>query len=334
MRLFSIIVPVYNRPHEIDELLESLTHQRYKNFEVIVVEDGSSISSQEWVEKYKDKMKIQYFYISNVRQGFARNYGFSKANGDYFIVFDSDCIIPENYLEEVHKNLTTHKWDAFGGPDAAHPKFNPTQKAISYSMTSPFTTGGIRGNKKQMDTYYPRSFNLGISREVWEKTGGFKWTSGSEDIEFSRRIYSLGFKVGLIPEALVYHKRRSTFGLFYKQLNGFGGGRIKLYRHFPDQLKLVHFFPAIFTLGILFTVLCGIFSFLMPESTFQNIVYRLFSISGFAYLLWSILIMVHSSILNKSLYIGILSLIAAYVQLVGYGVGFLNTAFSSKYKTT
>lgn len=331
--LYSIIVPVYNRPQEIEELLESLTFQTFKNFEVIVVEDGSSLSSELQVKKYQEILDIKYYSIPNGGAGFARNFGFTKATGDYYIIFDSDCIIPELYLETVDKNLQITNWDAFGGPDAAHPKFNPIQKAISYAMTSPFTTGGIRGNKKHMGKYHPRSFNLGVKKEVIEHVGGFKWTRCAEDIEFSRRIYEHGFQVGLIPDALVYHKRRSTFGQFYKQLRIFGEGRIKLFRHFPDQLEIVHFFPAVFFLGLLFIILSGALIFLLPQAILPDFLVQLFSITSFCYIIWMLGVFIHSSVSNKSLYIGVLSLCASFVQLTGYAVGFLKTALSNKYKS-
>ena len=250
---FSIIIPLYNRPQEIDELLATLTKQTYTQFEVLVIEDGSVIDAQSIVEKYKNKLDISYYVKPNEGQGFTRNYGFARAKGDYFVVFDSDCLIPDDYLEIVRTYLFEHKLDAYGGPDAAHESFTPIQKAISYSMTSPFTTGGIRGNKNHIGQFHPRSFNMGISREVWENTGGFILTRLGEDVEFSIRIQSLGFKIGLIPSAIVYHKRRTSFIQFYRQLHFFGRARINIYKHFPTELKLVHFFPAAFTFFAIFS---------------------------------------------------------------------------------
>ncbi len=244
---FSIIIPLYNRPQEIDELLNTLTQQTYMQFEVLVIEDGSVKDAKAIVEKYSNALDIHYYFKPNAGQGFARNYGFERAKGDYFMVFDSDCLIPKDYLETVRDYLFEHKLDAYGGPDAAHQSFTPVQKAISYAMTSPFTTGGIRGNAKHIGQFHPRSFNMGVSREVWEKVGGYILTRLGEDIEYSIRIHEAGFKIGLIPAAKVYHKRRTSFAQFYKQLHFFGRARINIYKHFPAELKLMHFFPAVFT---------------------------------------------------------------------------------------
>src|SRR5882757_5225810 len=257
---FSIIIPLYNRPHEIKELLESLTLQTYKQFEVLIIEDGSVNDAEQIVQSFSVILDVSYYVKPNSGQGFSRNYGFERAKGDYFIIFDSACLIPPNYLQIVKDSLTKNWLDAYGGPDEAHPSFTPTQKAISYSMTSPFTTGGIRGNKKGIGQFHPRSFNMGISRQVWEKAGGFIITRLAEDIEYSIRIHSLGFKIGLIPEAIVYHNRRTDFVKFYKQLHFFGRARINIYKFFPGQLKLVHFFPTVFTLGLIFTVIANVFN--------------------------------------------------------------------------
>src|SRR6195952_3148711 len=251
---FSIIIPLYNRPQEIKELLETLTRQTYKNFEVLVIEDGSVDDAEEIIKSFAGQLDIKYYVKENGGQGFARNFAFERANGDYFIIFDSDCLIPDDYLEIVNNSLAEDWLDAYGGPDAAHPSFTPTQKAISYSMTSPFTTGGIRGNKKGIGQFHPRSFNMGMSRQVWEKAGGFIITRLAEDLEYSIRIHSMGFKIGLICDAKVYHKRRTNFLQFYKQLHFFGRARINVYKFFPSQLKAVHFFPAVFTLFVIFTL--------------------------------------------------------------------------------
>lgn len=309
---FSIIIPLYNRPQEIDELLYTLTIQTYTQFEVLVIEDGSKIDAREIVEGYRDKLDIRYYVKENEGQGFTRNYAFKLAKGDYFIIFDSDCLIPANYLEVVQCHLLQHQLDAYGGPDAAHSSFSPVQKAISYSMTSPFTTGGIRGNKKRIGgTFHPRSFNMGISRQVWEATGGFILTRLGEDIEFSIRIQSLGFKTGLIPEAVVYHKRRTNFQQFYKQLHFFGRARINIYKFFPSQLKLVHFFPALFTLFLIFTALANALSF------------RVASVCNFFIALYILLVFFHSWNVNKSAKVAFLSIISAFVQLIAYGFGFM-----------
>ena len=308
---FSIVIPLYNRPQEIDELLETLTQQSYLQFEVLVIEDGSVNDAKAIVEKYANALDIHYYFKPNAGQGFARNYGFERAKGDYFVVFDSDCLIPKDYLETVRDYLFEHKLDAYGGPDAAHQSFTPVQKAISYAMTSPFTTGGIRGNAKHIGQFHPRSFNMGVSREVWERVGGYILTRLGEDIEYSIRIHESGFKIGLIPGAKVYHKRRTSFAQFYKQLHFFGRARINIYKHFPSELKLVHFFPAVFTCGVFFTLLINIFY------------WPLALVCNFLRLVYFLLIFFHAWQVNKSLKVAFLSIIAAFIQLFAYGMGFI-----------
>ena len=308
---FSIIIPLYNRPQEIDELLHTLTQQTYTQFQVLIIEDGSTIDAQDVILTYGDKLDIKYLSKANGGQGFARNFGFEYADGDYFIIFDSDCLIPPDYLEIVKNYLLEHQLDAYGGPDGSHPSFTAVQKAISYSMTSPFTTGGIRGNKKHIGQFHPRSFNMGISREVWERTKGFKLTRLGEDIEFSIRIQSLGFKIGLIPDAIVYHKRRTNFIQFYKQLHFFGRARINIYKHFPSELKLVHFFPALFTL------------FLLASLVLNAIKNPLAEVCNTLIAIFILLIFFHSWKVNKSAKVAFLSIAASFVQLTAYGMGFM-----------
>ncbi len=308
---FSIIIPLYNRPQEIKELLESLTRQTYGQFEVLVIEDGSVKDAKDIVAGFAGQLDIHYYFKPNEGQGFSRNFGFERARGEYFIIFDSDCLIPENYLEVVNHRLQTDYLDAYGGPDDAHVSFTDMQKAISYSMTSPFTTGGIRGNKKGIGQFHPRSFNMGVSRQVWEKVGGFIITRLGEDIEYSIRIHTAGFKIGLIPEAKVYHKRRTSYEQFYKQLHFFGRARINIYKFFPSELKLVHFFPAVFTLGLIFTVIANLLGW--GIAVLGNVVLALFTL----------LIFFHSWYKNKSLKVAFLSVGAAFIQLVAYGLGFM-----------
>ena len=308
---FSIIIPLYNRPLEIDELLYTLTQQTYLHFEVLVIEDGSKISAKQIVDSYADKLAISYYYKENAGQGFARNFGFEHAKGDYFVVFDSDCLIPIDYLEIVKNYLLEHQLDAYGGPDGAHSSFTAIQKAISYSMTSPFTTGGIRGNKKHIGQFHPRSFNMGISREVWERTGGFLLTRLGEDIEFSIRIHSMGFKIGLIPDAIVYHKRRTDLIQFYKQLHFFGRARINIYKHFPSELKVVHFFPSLFTLFLGLSLIFNVFNH--PLADLCNTLLAIYIL----------LIFFHSWNINKSAKVAFLSIAASFVQLSAYGLGFM-----------
>ncbi|WP_158826671.1 glycosyltransferase [Mucilaginibacter lacusdianchii] len=308
---FSIIIPLYNRPQEIKELLESLTHQTYKQFEVLVIEDGSVNDAKDIVTGFMHQLDLHYYVKTNEGQGFTRNFGFERAKGDYFIIFDSDILVPENYLEVVNHRLTTDYLDAYGGPDDAHPSFTPMQKAISYSMTSPFTTGGIRGNKKGIGQFHPRSFNMGVSRQVWQKVGGFIITRLGEDIEYSIRIHTADFKIGLIPEAKVYHKRRTSYQQFYKQLHFFGRSRINIYKFFPSELKAVHFFPAVFTLGLLFTVIANLLR------------WRIAVLGNLILIIFTVLIFFHSWYKNKSLKVAFLSIGAAFIQLTAYGLGFM-----------
>lgn len=309
---FSVIIPLYNRPQEIKELLETLTLQTYKQFEVLVIEDGSTNDAADIVNSFKDQLDLHYYVKENAGQGFARNFAFERAKGDYFVIFDSDCLIPHNYFEIVNNSLASNWLDAYGGPDAAHESFTPTQKAISYAMTSPFTTGGIRGNKKAIGgQFHPRSFNMGISRAAWQKAGGFKITRLAEDIEYSIRIHSLGFKIGLIPEAKVYHKRRTNFSQFYKQLHFFGRARINVFKFFPETLKAVHFFPAAFTLFVIFLAVFNILN------------YGIAVLGNFVLLVYLLLIFFHAWWKNKSLKIAFLSVTASFIQLTAYGLGFM-----------
>lgn len=309
--VFSIIIPLYNRPQEIKELLDTLTRQTYKQFEVLVIEDGSVNDAEEIVKGFSDRLNLKYYKKANEGQGFTRNFGFERANGDYFVIFDSDCLIPEDYLQIVNDSLQASWLDAYGGPDDAHPSFTPVQKAISYSMTSPFTTGGIRGNKKGIGQFHPRSFNMGISRQVWQKAGGFIITRSGEDIEYSIRIHSMGYKIGLIPDAKVYHKRRTDFLKFYKQLHFFGRARINVYKFFPGELKAVHFFPALFTLFVAFSLIANIF--ILPIAQLCDILL----------IIYVLLIFFHSWWKNRSLKVAFLSIIAAFTQLIAYGLGFM-----------
>ena len=309
MSFYSVVVPVYNRPREVKELLASLAVQTFKNFEVLLIEDGSEFKCDEVAKSFSHQLDIQYFYKENEGQGFARNYGFERAKGEYFIVFDSDCILPEHYFEAVNLFLNEHKVDAFGGPDRAHSSFSILQKAISYSMTSPFTTGGIRGRKNSLGTFHPRSFNMGISRAVFEKTGGYRITRMGEDIEFSIRILREGFDSRLIPQAFVYHKRRTSLKQFYKQLHFFGRARVNVNRFHPGELKLLHALPAFFVLGLLI----GVTSYLWWSSLFIAFISFLST-----YLL---VIGVHATVINKDFKIGLLSIVTSFTQLFGYGMG-------------
>jgi glycosyltransferase involved in cell wall biosynthesis len=311
MRFYSIIIPVYDRPNEINELLNSLVIQSYKNFEVIVIEDGSTVKADKIIPKFQNQLSIRYFWKENSGQGFTRNFGYEHAKGDYFLVFDSDCIIPPDYLQIVENYLNHNYLDAFGGPDSADSSFTWLQRAINFSMTSIITTGGIRGNKSSLMSFTPRSFNMGISPEVFRKTGGYILPRMGEDIEFSLRIRKNNFKVGLIPEAFVFHKRRTNFLQFFRQLHFFGRGRINIYRFHPESLKIAHFFPAIFVLGII-TALLSLFT--APIIAI---------VSAYFYASYFILIFVLSLIKTSNPVIALLSMPAAFIQLTAYGIGFI-----------
>jgi glycosyltransferase involved in cell wall biosynthesis len=312
---FSVIIPVFNRPDEIEELLESLAHQTDKGFEVLVVEDGSAVPCEEVCKNYESQLTLRYFFKPNSGRSETRNYGMERAAGNYFVIYDSDCIIPLTYFEIVRKALTKNYVDCYGGPDNADHSFSNMQKAINYSMTSLMTTGGIRGATKQKEKYSPRSFNMGISREVFEKTGGYKNMIG-EDIDLSIRIKAVGFKTTLIKEAYVFHKRRISVKKFYKQVNTFGKGRVLLHRLHKGSLKAVHTFPMFFVLGN--------FALTLLSIIFLNSLFLL-PITGYILALF-----VESFIKNKSVIIAFMSIITSYVQLFGYGLGFLGELFSGK----
>lgn len=303
---YSIIIPVYNRPDEVDELLQSLLNQRFKDFEVLVVEDGSSIPCLSIIEKYKEHLDLKYYQKTNSGPGQSRNYGAERSQGEYLIILDSDCILPEDYLDAIEAELNIAPADAFGGPDRAHDSFTDIQKAINYSMTSFFTTGGIRGGKKKMDKFYPRSFNMGVKREVYQALGGFSKMRFGEDIDFSIRIFKAGYSCRLFPCAWVYHKRRTDLKKFFKQVHNSGIARINLYKKYPESLKVVHLLPAIFTLGVVL-LLIG-----TPFCLFSSL----------PLILYALLVCIDSAYRNRSLRIGLYSVAASFIQLIGYGTGF------------
>lgn len=324
---FSIIIPVFNRPEETEELLESLTRQTNKDFEVIIVEDGSSISSKEVCNRYVGKLDLKYLEKQNSGPGQSRNYGAEKAKGKWIIVLDSDVVLPTGYIQAVADELKQQPTDAFGGPDAAHESFTDVQKAISYSMTSFCTTGGIRGGKKKLDKFYPRSFNMGIRRNIYLQLGGFSNMRFGEDIDFSIRIFKAGFSCRLFPEAWVWHKRRTDFRKFWRQVFNSGIARINLYKKYPDSLKAVHLLPMLFTLFTFFQGFLLIMAFMAgtilgPEVD-PPIGLFLGLLALFPTLIFSMIVCTDSTIRNKSLHIGLLSIRAAYTQLLGYGCGYL-----------
>lgn len=291
----------------MEELLQSLVGQSDSGFDVVVVDDGSTKKSENIVDKYKEKLSIQYIFKENSGPGDSRNIGCKRAQSNFFIFFDSDCIIPSEYIKSLKKELKDVQ--AYGGPDREHPSFTPIQKGISYSMTSFFTTGGIRGNKKSIERFHPRSFNMGYSREVFERTGGFSKLRFGEDIDLSIRIVENGFKTKLIPECYVYHKRRTNFKKFFKQVFNSGIARINLFKRHPKSLKLVHFFPAAFVVYQLLSI---------PHAIYWSEIWVLYP--TFLYLL---LILLDATIRFKNPWIGLLSVWASIVQLFGYGLGFI-----------
>ena len=306
---YSFIVPVYNRPDEVDELLESLEGQTLKDFEVVVVEDGSDKPCKDVCDRHADVLDIHYYIKPNSGPGQSRNYGAERAGGEYLIVLDSDVVLPEGYLAAVDKELQEAPADAFGGPGGGHPSFTDTQKAISYSMTSFYTTGGIRGGNKKLDKFYPRSFNMGIRRETYMSLGGFSRMRFGEDIDFSIRIFKAGCRCRLFPEAWVWHKRRTDFRKFWRQVYNSGIARINLYKKYPESLKIVHLLPMVFTVGVAYLLLLAAIGFL----------WALLPLA-----LYAAAIFLDSSTVNRSLVVGALSVVSAFVQLLGYGCGFIN----------
>lgn len=305
-RLFSVIVPVFNRPDEISDLLASLASQSDSGFETVIVEDGSTIPCREQCEAYAGRLSLKYFYKDNKGRSIARNYGMDRAGGDYFIFVDSDCILPPDYIGRLRQALGETPADCFGGPDAAHESFTDTQKAINYSMTSFLTTGGIRGGKVHMEKFTPRTFNMGFSRQVYEKVGGFR-EMFSEDIDMSTRIRLAGFSVMLFPDVAVYHKRRVDFRKFWRQVHVFGMSRITLQLLYPGSMKAVHWLPALFVIGAVAMI---VWAFFWKWALVPLLIYIL------ALWIWGM-------ISTRSVKIGTMGVGAAMVQLCGYGTGFI-----------
>ena len=309
--LFSLIIPVYNRPEEVDELLESLSQQDYTgNFEVVIIEDGSLLRCDDVVRKYAGKLHLSYCYKENSGPGDSRNYGMKKAKGDYFIIFDSDCIIPPNYLTEVSNALAANYVDCFGGPDKALDSFSDIQKAINFAMTSFLTTGGIRGGSEKIDKFQPRSFNMGLSRKAFEASKGFGNIHPGEDPDLSIRLWNLGFETRLFSKAFVYHKRRIDWAKFTIQVNKFGKARPILNSWYPQYSKLTFFFPTVFIIGFAFALVLLVFNY--------DLLLQL-------YFVYFVALFLVSSYQNKSFKIGLLSIKAVWKQFYGYGTGFLES---------
>lgn len=306
---FSFIIPVYNRPQEIKELLDSFVNLNYKDpFEIVIIEDGSTNTSEQIAKSFKTKLKISYYFKENSGPGDSRNYGMARAKGNYFIILDSDCILPKKYLNFVEDSLTMDFTPCFGGPDAAHPNFTNLQKAINFSMTSFITTGGIRGGKKNNKSFEPRSFNMGISKEAFERSGGFGNIHPGEDPDLSLRLRKLGYMTKLIPEAFVYHKRRISWSKFYSQVYKFGLVRPILNKWHKEASKITYWFPMAFTLGLFvaFVLLVLGYRFLI-----------------FVYTAYFLLVFMVSLIKTKNLVVSIMSVFAMLVQFIGYGSGFM-----------
>ena len=309
--LFSLIIPVYNRPEEVDELLESLSQSDYNEiFEIVIVEDGSTLRCQDVAQKYGDKLDISYYYKENSGPGDSRNYGMKKARGDYFIIFDSDCIIPRQYLSEVEKALKQNYVDCFGGPDKALDSFSDIQKAINFAMTSFLTTGGIRGGSEKIDKFQPRSFNMGLSLKAFEASQGFGNIHPGEDPDLSIRLWNLGFETKLFPNAFVYHKRRIDWDKFSVQVNKFGKARPILNSWYPKYNKITFFFPSVFLIGFIVALIALVFN--------DDLLLKM-------YFLYFLVLFLVSTYQNKSLKIGYLSLIAVWKQFYGYGLGFMES---------
>ncbi|MCF4100937.1 glycosyltransferase [Gillisia sp. M10.2A] len=313
---YSFVIPVYNRPDEIRELLSSMLDLKFSRaFEVVIIEDGSTLSSEEIVKEFQGLLQISYYFKPNSGPGDSRNYGMRKAQGNYFLILDSDVILPENYLEEVDSFLAARFCDCFGGPDAAHNSFTPLQKAINYSMTSLFTTGGIRGKEQAVDKFQPRSFNMGLSKKAFEASGGFGLIHPGEDPDLSLRLQKLGFDTVLIPKAVVFHKRRIDWNKFYIQVNKFGMVRPILNDWHPGSGKLTYWFPTLFSLGLILALLLTIVGNTLLIG---------------CYIFYFVVIGIDAGIKNKSLYIGFAAIMATFIQFLGYGYGFLNSVWKLK----
>ncbi len=314
-----MIIPVYNRPQEMDELMSSIANQDYKGFaEVVIVEDGSTLKSDCVIEKYKRQLTIKYYEKENSGPGASRNYGMARAKGDYFIILDSDVILPKHYLTKVNEQLKKYYTDGFGGPDAAHSNFTPLQKAINYSMTSFLTTGGIRGKRKGIGRFQPRSFNMGISRKAFKVTNGFSDVRVGEDIDFTFRLWEAGFETQLIQEAFVYHKRRNTIKNFFKQTYAFGMARAKLNNRYPKEAKWIYWLPALFIIGIDISMLFFLLGY-----------WQFITFYGFYF----IAIFLTATVENKNLKVGFLSMITSLIQFLGYSLGFLVSQIFTKNNT-
>ncbi|SEJ46894.1 Glycosyltransferase, catalytic subunit of cellulose synthase and poly-beta-1,6-N-acetylglucosamine synthase [Cyclobacterium xiamenense] len=305
---FSVIVPVYNRPAEIRELLESLYRQTYTDFEVLIVEDGSSLTCADVVADYREKLDLRYHFQANTGQGFARNKGMELAEGDYFVFFDSDCILPPGYMDALEQAIQTRGLQAHGGPDDADDTFSAWQKAMNFSLTSFWTTGGIRGKMKNPAKYQARGYNMGFSREIYERLGGFVHANMAEDIEMSLRIKKAGFRLELVEKALVYHRRKNTLKSFLRQSFQFGRNRVFIRRFHPEAVKAVHLLPVFFLLGLLFL---PVLALIAPQAALVMVL---------GILAWTLLVFFSAF---ENLRVASYAVLTSYGQLLGYGMGIL-----------
>jgi glycosyltransferase involved in cell wall biosynthesis len=311
---FSFIVPVYNRPDEVEELLKSfLNLEGHCTFEIVIVEDGSTIDCKFVIDKFSSNLDISYYLKINSGPGNSRNYGMSKAKGDYFIILDSDCLLPKQYLTTVNTYLFSNYIDCFGGPDAAHNSFSNLQKAINFAMTSFITTGGIRGGKISGDKFQPRSFNMGLSKKAFEASGGFGLIHPGEDPDLSIRLNNLGYETVLIKDAFVYHKRRISWKKFYQQVHKFGMVRPILNKWHPKTKRLTYWFPSVFSIGFIASILVFLLGFQVPLFLYGSYLFLAF---------------ITSLLANKSITIAIQSILAIFIQFFGYGYGFLKSTLA------
>jgi glycosyltransferase involved in cell wall biosynthesis len=313
MKTISIIVAIFNRKDELTELLTSLSVQTDKDFEVIIVDDGSPVELLPTVNSFNELLEIQYFKKENSGPGLSRNYGAERAKNDWLVFVDSDVIVEKDYLENIKKNLENTDCAAFGGADKAHEGFSILQKAISYSMTSVFTTGGIRGSKKAVTKFQPRSFNMGVNKEIFLKIGGFSEMRIGEDPDLSMTIWENGYQTAFFDNIGVYHKRRTDLGKFSKQVYQFGCARPILNQRHPNYVKPTFWFPSLFLLGYI----VGILEYFFIKNGL------LLAFYGF----YTLLVLLHAWFITKSPAIAFQAIITTYIQMFSYGFGFLESWF-------
>jgi len=316
---FSIIIPSFNRVDEITALLVSMEELRFprSQFELIIADDGSTDETLHFIKSYSSASGLNLILVSQSNQGpgAARNLGVAAASGDFFIFIDSDVTVPGHWLEEISKQLQLEGGQAFGGPDTYRDDFPALLKAINHSMNSFLTTGGLRGKKgKSLARYYPRSFNMGLSRALWEKTGGFSKLRHGQDIEFSHRLHQAGAKILFIPKAFVFHKRRTSLKKFFKQVFNWGVARINLYKMNPSMLEPLHALPAVASAGYLLLSLMAFFHPVLKQ------IWLVFSAFGLLLLLFSSAQALRQ---YRSIAVALYVPLVIPIQIFGYGIGFI-----------